>query len=414
MTMKLAIDGGVPVRTTPMPKRCLIEQEEKKAVMQLFDEAIAEGSAIGYGGIKEEVYMKAVADFLGGGFADGVSSGTNAVFVSIGALGLDAFSEIIVPAITDPGGVMPVVFNACIPIPADTCKESYNICAETIEAKITERTKAIIVAHIGGDPADMDPIMAVAKKHNLYVIEDCAQSHGAEYKGKKVGTIGDIAAFSTMFGKHHSTGGQGGFVFTKNEQLFWQAKRFADRGKPFNIEKPIGNVRAAINNNMDELRAVIGIEQLKKLPQIIKNRHKIGEAIKSGLGGCKAVSMGYQTPDIKSVYWFMRFKLELDKLTVSKEDFCRALKAEGIEAVVSYRHIPCEMPWFKNKSVFGNSGFPWTCSEYKGCKNPNFDFSNAISVTNSHFNIALNESYGSKEAEDIIAALKKVEKAYLK
>ncbi|NLX05210.1 MAG: hypothetical protein GXY33_08705, partial [Phycisphaerae bacterium] len=189
----LAIDGGQPVRTQPMPSRCLIGQEEKQAAMRLFDEAIASGQPFGYNGPNEKQYEEDFARFMGGGYADGVNSGTNALFVALGALGLDAFSEVIVPPISDPGGVMPVIFIGCVPVVADADVRSYNTCADEIERMITERTRAIVVAHIGGDPVDMDPVMALARKHNLYVVEDCAQAHGARYKGKMLGTFGHTA-----------------------------------------------------------------------------------------------------------------------------------------------------------------------------------------------------------------------------
>jgi dTDP-4-amino-4,6-dideoxygalactose transaminase len=413
---QLAFDGGNPIRTNPFPPRHLMGQEEKTAVMKLFDDAIASGNAFGYNGPSEVQYEKDFVDFMGGGFADGVNSGTNAVFVALGALQMDAFSEVIIPPITDPGGSMPVIMVGCVPVVADADPRTFNTSAEQIKPLITERTRAILVAHITGDTVDMDPILDLAQKHNLYVIEDCAQAHGAKYKGKLVGSLGDIAAFSTMFGKHHCTGGQGGVVYTKNEKLFWQAKRFADRGKPFNIPDARGNVTAGLNCNLNDLSAVIGSAQIKKLPRIIANRRTVGEAIKAGLKDCKAVSVGWQVPDSESVYWFMKFRLHTEMLTVDKANFCKALRAEmpTMELIEEYRHIPCEAPWFQNKATFGKSGFPWNCSDYKGPKNPQFKITNAIQVNKDHFNIGINESYGRQEIADILAAIKKVEKAYLK
>ncbi len=167
MDTKLAIDGGQPVRSKPMPTRALIGEEEKAIAMKIFDEAIASGSAFGYGGSYEQQYDKDFADFMGGGFADGVNSGTNAVYCALGGLQLDALSEVIFPPITDPGGVMPVVMLGCVPILADSDPRSYNTSVEQIEPLINERTKAIIIAHIGGEPVDMDPIMELARKHSL-------------------------------------------------------------------------------------------------------------------------------------------------------------------------------------------------------------------------------------------------------
>jgi dTDP-4-amino-4,6-dideoxygalactose transaminase len=195
MTEKLAIDGGKPVRTEPMPPRRLIGEAEKAAAMRVFDEAIASGNAFGYNGPNEAQYEKDFVELMGGGFADGVSSGTNAVYSALGGLQIDALSEVIVPPITDPGGVMPVPLLGCVPVVADSDPRSFNTSAEQIEAVITDRTRAVIVAHIVGEPVDMDPVMELAARHNLYVIEDCAQSHGAMYKGRPVGSLGHIAAF---------------------------------------------------------------------------------------------------------------------------------------------------------------------------------------------------------------------------
>ncbi len=414
---ELAINGGVPVRAEPMPQRSLIGEAEKMAVMEVFDEAIASGEAIGYNGKYEKQYEKDFVSFMGSGFADGVNSGTNGIYVALGALQLDVLSEVIVPSITDAGGVMPVVLMGCVPIFADTEPHSYNISVKEIEPMITERTRAIIVAHIGGELADLDPIMDLAMANNLYVIEDCSQAHGAIYKNRLAGKTGDISVFSTMYTKHYCTGGQGGVVFTKSEDIHWRVKRFSDRGKPFNIPGTIAgvdNVVAGLNCNLSDLSAAIGSVQLKKLPSNLKKRRYIGDAVKDGLHICRAVSMGSQIPDTKPSYWFLRLKLDLDALVVSKEQFCSALKGEGIPCSSSYRYIPCENPWFKNKVVFGKSGFPWNCSDYKGARTPVFNINNAIQVTDSHFNINIHENYSQKEIDDILNAIIKVENAYLR
>lgn len=396
-----------------MPARALIGEEEKEAAANVFDEAIASGNAFGYNGRWEQQYEKDFVAFMGGGFADGVNSGTNAIFCALGGLQLDALSEVIVPPISDPGGVMPVALLGCVPVFADADPRSYNTSAEQIRPLITKRTRAIVVAHIAGEPVDMDPVMALARDHNLYVVEDCAQSHGAKYKGRLVGTIGHIAGFSTMFGKHHCTGGQGGVVYATDEKLHWQAKRFADRGKPFNVQAS-GNVVAGLNCNLNDLSAAIGSAQLKKLPRIIRGRRRVGETVKQGLKKRKAVSLGWQVPRTECTYWFMRLRLDLDAIRVDKETFCKALAAEGLPVTVSYRHIPCEAPWFRNRAVFGKSGFPWSCSDYKGPKNPVYDLPNAIRATDTHFSIAVHENYGPREIADILTAIEKVESAYLR
>ena len=130
----------------------------------MFDKSIATGNAIGYNGAEEEAFGKEFAEYLGGGFADGVNAGTNAVYVALKSLDLPPFSEVIVGCVTDPGGMMPIVELNCIPVPADTEPGSMNTGAREIEARITERTSAIVVAHIAGEPADMPGILKVAEK----------------------------------------------------------------------------------------------------------------------------------------------------------------------------------------------------------------------------------------------------------
>jgi len=413
MSSKLAIDGGTPVRTEPMPTRGLIGEEEKAAALHVFDRAIASGAAFGYNGPFEKQYEKDFADFMGGGFADGVNSGTNAVYCALGALQIDALSEVICPPITDAGGIMPVVIHACVPVLADSDPRSFNTTAEQIERLISERTRAIIVAHILGEPVDMDPVMELAEKRNLFVIEDCAQAHGAKYKGRLVGTIGHVAAFSTMSGKHHCTGAQGGVVYTKDEELYWNAKRFADRGKPFNLAGP-GNVAASLNCNLNELSAAIGSEQLTKLPGIINRRREIGEAVKQGLADRKSVSVGWQVPDTECTYWWLRLQMDLDALTVNRDQFCEALGAEGIPVEGAYGALQSKQPWFKNRKAFGKTGFPWSCSDYKGPKDPQHKSDNAVKALNSNFRIRVHEQYGEREVQDILAAVEKVEQASLR
>ncbi len=409
----LAIDGGNPVRKNPFPFRGLLGLEEKEALNNLIDESLRDGIPVGYNGKWEQQYEKEFADFMGGGYADAVNSGTNAVFCALGGLELEPFSEVIVPPVTDPGGVMPVVFVGCIPVFADSDPETYNISAEGISKAVTPRTKAVIVAHISGDPADMDSILDVAEKNDLYVIEDCAQAHGALYKGKLAGTMGHYGVFSTMFGKHHSTGGQGGVVYSRDEALHMRARRFADRGKPFGIDSP-GNVTAGLNCNLSDLSAVLGSTQLAKLPEFLKRRRQFAEMIYSGIEELASISRPTSLPDTESAYWFLKFRINFDNIKVDKKQFCDAVTAEGIPIMPDYRHIQCETPWFKNKKVFGKGGFPWNNPEYKGDREPVFELPNIETMCGTHFNLSIHERWGREEADSILNAFKKVDNAYIK
>ena len=411
----LAIDGGEKVRTTPFPRRHLFGEEEKQAALALFDDSIKTGNAFGYNGPEEQAYERDFGDFMGGGYADLVNSGTSALFVALGSLELDVPGEVVVPPITDPGGVMPVALHNLVPMVADAAPGTFNAGAEQIEAVLTPHTRAIVVAHIAGEPADMDPILELAQSRGLPVIEDCAQAHGAMYKGKPVGSIGAVGAFSTMSGKHHATGAQGGVVFAKDEDLYWRVKRFSDRGKPFNLEGDVqSNVRASLNLNGNDLSAAIGRVQLRRLSEIVKGRQKVAHQIRDNISHLKAVSIGRLVPNTEPVYWFMRFHVDATKLTVDKADFAKAVAAEGIPVSVSYRHIPSEAIWFRERKVFGNSDYPWGMPEYQGDRNASFPCPNAVEAAETHFTMSIHENLGTQDADDVAKALEKVENAYLK
>ncbi len=409
----LAIDGGQPVRTEPMPKRALFGEAEKAAAMALFDAAIESGNAIGYGGPEEAAYEDAFVDFHGGGFADLVNSGTSAVYAALGGLELAPAGEVVIPPITDPGGAMPVALLNLIPVVADAAPGTFNAGAQQIAAVLTPHTRAILVAHIAGEPADMDPILELSRSRGLPVVEDCAQSHGALYHGRPVGTFGAVAAFSTMSGKHHATGPQGGVVFSTDEQIGWRCKRFADRGKPLGLTGGT-NVRAGLNLNGNDLSAAVGRVQLARLPQIIAARRRVAGAIADGLAGAAAVRLGHEVADTEGVYWFMRMHVDVTQLTVDKNAFAAAVAAEGIPTNPSYRHLPAEADWFRQRRVFPPSDYPWGLPDYRGDRQATFPCPQAIEAVESHFLLHIHENFGDQEVRDIVAALRKVATAYLK
>jgi perosamine synthetase len=412
-TSELAVSGGKPVRTTPFPPRRLFGEEEKTAAVAVFDAAIASGNAFGYDGPLEQAYQKEFSDWMGGGLAKTVNSGTSAILSCLAALELDCGSEVIIPPISDPGGVMPVPMLNCVPVPADTDGESFNVGPAQIAAAITPRTRAIIVAHLFGEPADMPTIMDLAGRHGLPVVEDCAQSHGATIQGKPVGTWGTMGAFSTMSGKHHASGAQGGMIFTRNEELFWKARRFMDRGKPFNTDSPT-NVVLGMNLNSNELASAIGRVQLAKLPGWLERRRAIAAVVEKALRGRRAISLARPIAGAVESYWFLRIRVDAAALTVSKDEFAAAVAAEGIPAWGTYRHMPSEAAWFVNQRTYGRSGCPWRCPLYTGPAQPKYLLPNCDRSIGGSFFISMHENWSEQEVSDTTAALAKVEAAYLR
>ena len=407
----LAIDGGTPVRSAPFPLRRLMGPDEQAALNAMFDRAEAEGHGVfGYNGPEEDAYCSDFAASLGGGYADAVNSGSNAVWVALRSLELEPLGEVIVPAVSDPGGVMPVALANQLPVPADCARGSYNVGVDQIAARIGPGTRAIIVAHIAGSPADMDPIVALASSKGIPVIEDCAQAHGARYKGRPVGTSGDIAVFSTMFGKHHMTGGQGGVVFTRDEARYWAIRRHADRGKPFGIENPTGNVVPALNCNMDELHAAIGRVQLAKLPEVVRRRRAIARSV---IDACArdltAVSVIDEPPQTEASFWFMLIRIDPARLKVDRDTFCAALRSEGIPVSPGYPYIPARSPWATDPRSYAPGLLASARTAPADWPLPNIEATDSVCMQ-----LMFHEDWTQADADDVVAALAKVQAAYLK
>ena len=410
---KLALHGGVPVRQTPLPPRGHIGTEEKEAVIAYLDRVIASGTLGAYQGEEEEAYCAQFAAYLGGGYADAVSSGSTAVYVALKALQLEAFSEVIIGPFTDPGGMMPIPLQNMVPMIADSAPGSYNTGPEQIEELISARTSAVVVPHIAGEPADMGGIMEVARRHGIPVIEDCAQAHGTRFRGQLAGSYGDISAFSTMSGKHHSSGGQGGMVFTRDEALYQSVRRMADRGKPHFLPEGATNIEATLNFNQTDVAAVVGQVQLRKLPEMVERRRAIVGQLIEGIADLEMIALPQGGRDFESSYWFLPVAFYPERAACDKETFCESLRTEGLPVTDDYRSgMPHRQTWYMERRVFGSSGYPWASPLYKGDPNRGFPCPNAQAMLKSHFTMSLHENWGTREIDDVIAIFHKVAAAY--
>ncbi len=397
------------------PPRRHFGEEEKAAVVALLDRAIAAGEAPGYNGHEEEAYCAEFSDFLGGGYTDAVSSGTAGIYTALRALDLEPFSEVIVGAVTDPGGLMPVPLLNLVPVIADTVPGSFNTGPDQIEALISPETSAIIVPHIAGEPADVASIVELAHQHGIPVIEDCSQAHAATLHGRPVGTFGDIGVFSTMFGKHHSSGGQGGLVFTRDEALYRSIRRASDRGKPFFLPAGSTNVFASLNLNLSDLAAAIGRVQLRKLPHTVRRRREIVAKLAIGLQSLDSVSIPTMIAGGQPSYWFLRMQYRgvPGRVIVDKAAFCTALGAAGLPVVADYSAaLPHTMDWFTNRRVFGTSGYPWTSPDYRGDRDRQFACPHAREAIASHFNVMIHEAWSDQDVEQAIAIFTEVEATF--
>jgi len=410
----LAIDGGSPVRSDPLPRRMQIGDEEVAAVNAVLDRCRTQGGAFDrYGGVEVDAYEHEFAAALGMKFGAATSSGTAAIHAALGALRLDVGQEVISSPVTDPGAVFPILWCNCVPVFADADPRTMNISAKGVEQCITDKTRAVIAAHIAGQPCNMDAIMRVAEKHDLVVIEDASQAHGALFKGRPVGSFGHLATFSLMSGKHTTAGGQGGMVLTNDEDLYWNVKRFADRGKPFNSDAS-DNLFMGLNYRMTELNAAIGRVQLRKTEAIANARRKLANKIKRATKDLKGVRLGHQITGAKSVYWFLLWRFDHDAFRVDKATFAKALAAEGLPAEADYSTPYDVRNVIVNRRTYGESGCPWVCPFY----GREIDYTDACpgahQAVRDHFMVYFHECWTDREIADLATALAKLEKAYLK
>jgi dTDP-4-amino-4,6-dideoxygalactose transaminase len=225
----LAIDGGQPVRQTPFAPWPHFAPDEIEAVARVFES----GRVNYWTGNEGRLFEEEFAAQAGCKYAVALTNGTVALELALYTLGIGPGDEVIVPSRTFIASASCVVMRGATPVLADVDRDSQNLTADTIKPVITGRTKAIIAVHLAGLPCDMDPILALARGHGLYVIEDCAQSHGATYKGRPVGCLSDIAAFSFCQDKIMTTGGEGGMITTNNKKIWEMAWSFKDHGKSY-------------------------------------------------------------------------------------------------------------------------------------------------------------------------------------
>ena len=293
-------------------------------------------------------------------FSIAVSNGTVALDLALTALDLGAEDEVIVSPRSFIASVSSVVSIGANPVFADIDISTGNLSAETISKKITKKTKAIICVHLGGLPCEMTKIMSLAKQHNLFVIEDCAQAHGAIYKGRSVGTIGDIGAWSFCQDKIITTGGEGGMITTNNKNLWKKMWSYKDHGKDFDevnlpnnssiykwVHKSFGT-----NFRMTEMQGAIGRKQLKKIGNWNKLRNRNALIIKENLQKFPELISLYETPNyINHAYYRVYASINPEYL---KERWSR----DRIINEISKRGVPCfigSCPEIYREDAFKNS-----------------------------------------------------------
>lgn len=255
------------------------------------------------------------------------ANGTVALHLALVALGIGEGDEVIVPTLTFVATANAVRYTGAKPVFIDSHPDYWCIAPDKIEGAISPRTRAIIPVHLYGHPCDMDAITDIAKRRNLYIIEDAAEAHGAEYKGKKVGSFGAIACFS-FYGNKLITTGEGGMCLTGDEALAEKMKILRNHG--MNPEKRYWYDVVGFNYRMTNLQAAVGVAQLKKLDRFITRKREIAKTYNSLLKSVKGINLPPEMPWAKNVYW-MYSVLVTEEFGIDRDSWIKELEGKGIE-----------------------------------------------------------------------------------
>jgi dTDP-4-amino-4,6-dideoxygalactose transaminase len=417
---KLAVNGGKPVNAKPFPMWPSFQKETMKKIQK----PLQNGLVNYWTGKEGTAFEKEWAQYNKAKFCTTTSNGTAALHTALAALGVGPGDEVICPSYSFIASSFCILQAGALPVFVDV-DDSHTIDPKQIEPAITKKTKAIIVVHLYGIVCDMDPILKIAKKHKLFVVEDCAQCFGGEYKGKKAGTIGDAGCFSFCQSKHFTTGGEGGAVITNNEDLHWECQSFRDHGydvkerlRLLELESKLMYIhkRVGFNYRLTEIQSIIGRDELKRFDSWnLKNRVRNGKYLIKELKNHPLVlSAPVDTKERKNAFWWAPFVLDIDKLTVSVKEFVKAMNAEGVP---TYTVLWPEM--YKEKAYVEQNGFGTAKYPFKDPKASKIDYSKlhcdkARWMTDRTISLFTHPVYSEAHMKQYVAAFKKVAEAYMK
>jgi perosamine synthetase len=270
------------------------------------------------------------AEYCGVKHGIAVCNGTVAIHLALTALGIGKGDEVIIPSFTMIATAFAVCYTGAIPVFVDSDKDTWNIDVSKIEEKITSKTKAIIPVHIFGNPCDMDKICEIANKHNLFIIEDAAEAHGAEFKGKKVGSFSDIASFS-FFANKNLTTGEGGMVITNNEEYYKKCRYYKNMCFPVDAPRVYNHESIGFNYRMSNLHAAIGLAQTEKADEYRNMRLKNANLYKKYLSDIPGIIIQKDQPDGFNVHWMNTIIINPEEYGHSKDELIEHLRLNNID-----------------------------------------------------------------------------------
>jgi len=421
-TERLAIDGGPRAVTDKLPPWPQFDQKAIDAV----EEVLRSGKVNYWTGRKGMEFEKKFAVWQGSRFAVSVTNGTAALHTALTSCGIGPGDEVIVPSYTFIATSFSVVQAGAVPRFADVNLEDHCVSVESAEKLVNERTKAIIPVHLYGNVCEMDKIMEFARRHDLFVIEDNAEAFGGEYKGRKTGTLGHMAACSFCQNKTFTTGGEGGMITTDDEDLAWKARSIRDHGYDvqerlnlLELEQKLPYVHNVVgwNYRMTEMQSAIGLAELERIDTWnLPNRRRNARIVMDALADLPQIKYSpVDTPERRNGWYVMAFSLDVDNMKSDIKQFVAAVTAEGAPVwKVFWPQCHTERA-FRERHAFGRSGFPFTSREYAEPRSVDYS---SVEVPNarwheSHtFTCFAFPTFTESHMHQVAAAIKKVISAY--
>jgi dTDP-4-amino-4,6-dideoxygalactose transaminase len=333
MMTELALLGGEKARQEAYPEWPVHDEREIEAVTRVIRSGRWGGFP--YPGPETAEFIRRFCDLHGAQYGVAMMNGTVTIEVALRAAGIGWGDEVIVPAYTFAATASAPVAAGAIPVIVDVDPNNYCIDPKAVEAAITEKTRAIIPVHLGAQMADMDAIMAIAEKYNLVVIEDCAHAHGARWRGKGAGTLGDFGSFSLQSSKI-MTAGEGGILLCKTEDMMWRAASIINCGRPADPKGEIFTMGA--NYRMGELQAALLNVAIERFPQQTAQRAEMADYMDEALSEVPGVRVLPKDPRIttRAVYRYI-FAIDPDQFGgATHEEVCAALDSEGVDCWQGY------------------------------------------------------------------------------
>ena len=375
--------------------------EEELGFLQ---EVIESGTLTATKGRMVKLFAEEFACMLGARHATACSSGTAAIHAAIAALDPEPGDEIITSPITDMGALAPILYQGAIPVFADVDPRTGNVTADTIAARLSDRTRAIVVTHLFGNPCEMREIMVLADRHRVPVVEDCAQAYLATSSGRPVGTIGTIGCFSLQQGKH-VTSGEGGLVVTNDDHLARRVRLFVDKAWGYGDPNP-DHYFLALNYRMSELQGAVALAQLGKLESAVKQRQEMAARLTRALERVPGIKTPWVHPDNHHVFW--RYVLGVDAAIIPGGPAALATSLKGYDVASAPRYI--QKPAFRcaifaEQRTFGSSRYPFTLARPEALDYSSERFPGTFAALDAMLVLPWNERYEAQHVDYLAEAV---------